>query len=95
MLTGGGAAVDEILLERLQLKVGDRMPLGRREAVIGGIIEAEPDKISDRLTFGPRVLVSVPTLEATGLAEPGSLVRWRYALKLAGASDDGSADRLP
>ena len=77
-----------ILLERLGLKIGDRMQLGNGTVEIRAIVEAEPDKISDRLTFGPRVFVSLATLEQTGLAGPGSLVRWRYALKLAG-SDRG------
>ncbi len=81
-LAGDGAAVEEILLERLQLKLGDRMVLGRREVEIRAIVDSEPDKITDRLTFGPRVFTSLATLEATGLAEPGSLVRWRYAMKL-------------
>ena len=85
-LAGNGAIVDPILLERLQLKIGDRMQLGKSEVEIRATIAAEPDKISDRLTFGPRVLVSTETLLATGLVEPGSLVRWRYALKL----DDGA-----
>ncbi len=80
-----GATVDAILLERLGLKIGDSMQLGNGTVEIRGIVEAEPDKISDRLTFGPRVFVSLATLEHTGLATPGSLVRWRYALKLAGS----------
>ena len=55
-------------------------------------IEAEPDKITDRLTVGPRVFVSLDTLRSTGLIDPGSLVSWRYALKLgegAGETDRG------
>ena len=49
---------------------------------IRAIIEAEPDKITERLTAGPRVLVSLETLQRSGLIDPGSLVGWRYALKL-------------
>ena len=89
-LPGNGAAVDEILLERLQLKLGDRMMLGNSTVQIRAVIDAEPDKITDRLTFGPRVFINLETLAATGLVEPGSLVRWRYALKLTGvATNDG------
>ena len=87
-LADNGAAVDEILLERLQLKLGDRVTLGTREVVIRAIVDTEPDKITDRLTFGPRVFVALPTLDGTGLAEPGSLVRWRYALKLNATNDN-------
>ena len=87
LFKGPGAIVDPILLERLGVKVGDRLQLGRSEIEIRGLIESEPDKISDRFTMGPRVLVSHETLEASGLADPGGLVRWRYAIKLDGGSD--------
>jgi putative ABC transport system permease protein len=86
LLANSGAAVDPILLERLSLKVGDRIALGTGTFTIRGVIEAEPDRISERLTVGPRVLVSVAALEASGLADPGSLVQWRYAVKLAPAA---------
>jgi putative ABC transport system permease protein len=87
-----GAAVDPILLERLSLKVGDRLAIGRIEVPIRAIIQAEPDKVMERFNVGPRVLVSLETLRRAGLIEPGSLVTWRYALKLAdnaGGSDAG------
>ncbi|HWE16281.1 MAG TPA: FtsX-like permease family protein [Hyphomicrobiaceae bacterium] len=87
-----GAAVDQILLERLALKVGDRLSIGRIEVPIRATIESEPDKVLERFNVGPRVLVSLDTLRSSGLIEPGSLVTWRYALKLAGnagASDAG------
>ncbi len=87
-----GAAIDPILLERLGLKVGDRVSLGKIEVPIRATIAAEPDKLTERLTVGPRVLVSLETMQATGLIDPGSLVSWRYALKLggtAGQSDNG------
>jgi putative ABC transport system permease protein len=87
-----GAAVDAILLERLGLKVGDRLSVGTIEVPVSATIEVEPDKLTERLTVGPRVLVSLDTLRRSGLVEPGSLVRWRYALKLrdgAGRADAG------
>jgi len=80
------AAVDPILLESLGLKVGDLLSLGRIALPIGAAIVAEPDRISERLTIGPRVLVSIDTMRSTGLIDPGSLVSWRYGVKLAGAT---------
>ena len=79
---GAGAAVDPILLERLQVKIGDKIKVGETEVVIGAAIVSEPDAIVDRLTYGPRLLVSLDTLTKTGLVQPGALIRWRYALKL-------------
>ncbi len=81
-----GAAVDAILLERLKLRIGDPLSLGSITVPITGVIEQEPDTISDRLTFGPRIFVSLATLDRTGLVQPGSLIRWRYALVLPDAA---------
>jgi putative ABC transport system permease protein len=83
-----GAAVDPILLERLGVKLGDRLAIGHIEVPIRATISAEPDRISERLSVGPRVLISLETLRRSGLVDPGSLVSWRYALKLA---SDGTA----
>ncbi|MEO8421808.1 MAG: FtsX-like permease family protein [Hyphomicrobium sp.] len=84
-----GAVVDPALLERLKLKVGDQIGLGSAQVKVSGVLKSEPDGITDRLTYGPRVLVSHATLENSGLIKPGTLVRWRYAVKtgVADASD--------
>ncbi|MDX2156614.1 MAG: FtsX-like permease family protein [Hyphomicrobiaceae bacterium] len=91
-LAGLGAIVEPILLERLGLKVGDRLQLGRSQIEIRALLAGEPDKIADRFTVGPRVLVSLATLAASGLAEPGGLVRWRYAMDLPPAPGNEALD---
>lgn len=85
-----GAAVDPILLERLGLKIGDKFRLGDIEVRAAAAIVSEPDSLSDRLTFGPRIFVTIDALEKTGLVKPGSLVRWRYALKIGTPSAEGA-----
>ncbi|MEO1207305.1 MAG: FtsX-like permease family protein [Pseudomonadota bacterium] len=82
------AAVDPILLERLGIKVGDQFTVGATQLTATALIEKEPDALGDRLTFGPRVLVKIPTFDATGLLKPGALVRWRYALAIPDAIDN-------
>lgn len=82
VLRDNGAAVEPILLERLGLKVGDKITVGQAQLEIRAFIEKEPEGLVDRLTYGPRVLVSIATLQNTGLIQPGALVRWRYALAL-------------
>lgn len=77
-----GAVVDKALLERLKLKTGEEIELGAAKVKIAGALKSEPDGITDRLTYGPRVLISEATLEKTALLKPGTLVRWRYAVKL-------------
>jgi len=78
-----GAVADPVLLSQLGLSIGDRMRIGESEATIMATLKTEPDAVADRLTYGPRVFVSQATLDKTGLVQPGTLVRWRYALKLA------------
>jgi len=84
-----GAAVDPTLLTRLDLKTGDRISIGNATIELRAALTGEPDKLGGGIGFGPRVLMSEPALRATGLVQPGSLVRWQYRLRLpeAGASD--------
>src|SRR5690349_23257809 len=84
-----GAAADPTLLARLDLKVGDIVTIGDARFQIRSAIDAEPDKLGVGVGFGPRFMVSEEALHATGLVQPGSLVRWNYRLKLPdNASDD-------
>ena len=82
-----GAAVDETLLARLDLKPGARLTIGTATFEIAAVIANEPDKLADGIAFGPRVIVSDEALRATGLLVPGSLVRWHYRLALTDPSD--------
>ncbi len=77
-----GIAVEPVLLERLSLKAGDSLKLGNAEVKIAGIVKSEPDGISDRMTYGPRIFAPQSLIDKTGLVKPGTLIRWRYALKL-------------
>ncbi|MGO4388296.1 ABC transporter permease [Microvirga sp. 2YAF29] len=77
-----GAAVDPALLARLDLKVGDRVTVGGAPVELRAQLISEPDKIADGIGFGPRLIVSQEALQATGLVQPGSLVRWTYRLTL-------------
>ncbi|HJW79023.1 MAG TPA: FtsX-like permease family protein, partial [Beijerinckiaceae bacterium] len=55
---------------------------------------SEPDKIASGVGFGPRFLVSQAGLRATGLLQPGSLVRWTYRLERPAASSDADLERV-
>jgi putative ABC transport system permease protein len=84
-----GAGVDSTLLARLDLKLGDDVAIGGATFQIRSVVEAEPDKLAGGIGLGPRFLVSEAGLRATGLLQPGSLVRWNYRVKLpANANDD-------
>ncbi len=90
-----GAAVDSTLLARLDLKLGDRIGIGNASFQIRSVVVAEPDKLAGNVGLGPRVLVSEASLRATGLLQPGSLVRWMYRVTLPNnAADDRAATQL-
>jgi putative ABC transport system permease protein len=77
-----GAAADPALLARLDLTVGERVTVGGATVELRASLVSEPDKIASGIGFGPRLLVSQDALRATGLVQPGSLVRWTYRLTL-------------
>ncbi len=77
-----GILVVPELLDRLGAEVGDSVRLGSETLQIRGIIRSEPDRLSSGIGFGPRVLVSLDALRATGLVRAGSLIEWIYRIRL-------------
>jgi putative ABC transport system permease protein len=77
-----GAAADPALLARLDLKPGARIALGSATIEIRAVLTSEPDKLAGGIGFGPRLLISEAALRATGLLQPGSVVRWHHRLRL-------------
>ena len=82
-----GAAGDPTLLARLNVKPGARLTIGNATIEIRAALSNEPDKLAGGIGFGPRLLVSEAALRATGLLQPGSLVRWHYRLRLPQGTD--------
>ena len=76
-----GAAADPLLMGRLGINPGDRIKLGSIEVQIRALIKLEPDRLSDGVVLGPRLLLTEETLRATGIVQPGSLIIWRYRVK--------------
>jgi putative ABC transport system permease protein len=79
-----GAAAEEALLARLGLKVGDTFRLGEAKFILNAVAASEPDRLAVGVGFGPRLLISQAALEATGLVQPGSLVRWTTRVVMGG-----------
>jgi len=86
-----GAAVEPTLLARLNLERGARITVGGATIELRAVLKNEPDKLAGGIGFGPRLLISEAALRATGLVQPGSLVRWHYRLRLPGADADDRA----
>ena len=77
-----GAAADPALLTRLDLKLGDRITIGKATIELRSVLKNEPDRLSGGIGLGPRLLLTEEALRATALLQPGSLVRWQYRLRL-------------
>ncbi|HEX8146571.1 MAG TPA: FtsX-like permease family protein [Pyrinomonadaceae bacterium] len=82
LVENGGAVVAPLLLERLDLKVGDRVRIGEREFEIRGVSKQEPGS-SGGFRLGPRVFVARADLEAAGLTGFGSRARRKILFKTA------------
>ncbi|MFC3692766.1 ABC transporter permease [Chenggangzhangella methanolivorans] len=88
-----GAAVDPAVLTRFGLKIGDRLTVGTSEFDIRATLTREPDKLSEGIGFGPRMIVSDEALKRSGLVQPGSLVRYSYRVALPPSADADAATR--
>jgi putative ABC transport system permease protein len=77
-----GVVADPALLTRLDLSPGARLTIGSATIELSAALKSEPDKLASGIGFGPRLIMSEAALRATGLLQPGSLVRWHYQLKL-------------
>lgn len=82
-----GAAVDPLLAERLNVRLGDTLTFGSIKADIRAFIDREPDKANQGFQLGPSVLIRREALEQTGLITLGSLVNYYYKIRVAPGTD--------
>lgn len=82
-----GAAVDETLLVRLGIELGDEIQVNRLNIPVRAVIKFEPDRAAEGFAIGPRVMIALPALQETGLIQLGSLVRYHYRVDYADGVD--------
>jgi len=83
-----GAAAEQTLMDRLHVRRGDLVKLGNATFRMMAVIDKEPDRVSTGFELGPRLLVSLKGLPATGLVTTESLVNYTYRVALNAASGD-------
>lgn len=66
-----GAVVERVLMDRLGLRLGDRILVGQLPVVVRGVLVQEPDRLSRGFALGPRVLVRRQAVEQGGFLQPG------------------------
>ncbi|CAD5108758.1 ABC transporter permease [Zestomonas carbonaria] len=80
--TGGGPRPGEAwaearLFAALDLKPGDSIDVGNKSLRLTRVLTYEPDRGGDFYSLNPHVLMHFDDLEATGIVQPGSRVRYR------------------
>ena len=88
-----GAVADPTFIASIGLRPGEQLTIGNANFEVRATLVSEPDKLAGGIGFGPRFLVSENALRATGLLQPGSLVRWHYRVRLP-ANDASDAAAL-
>ena len=91
---GAEIAIAPALADRLGVRVGDRLRVGRASLRVVGLIAEEPDRLGAGFALGPPVLVDMAGLDLTQAIQPGSLYESRYRFVLpspVGAKAAGAA----
>ncbi|MGK0498992.1 MAG: putative ABC transport system permease protein [Oceanicoccus sp.] len=74
----GEVWLDPRLLPLMNLAIGDRLFVGETQLLISRVIVSEPDRGGNAFGFGPRVLMNIADIPATGIIQPASRVNYRY-----------------
>lgn len=94
-LAPGEVVMERIVADRLGVAPGATIRLGEARFTLRGVIVTEPDKVASPALFGPRAMIALADLPATGLIQPGSLANWEVRMALPeGTSRRAFADEL-
>ncbi|MEM8726373.1 MAG: FtsX-like permease family protein, partial [Pseudomonadota bacterium] len=86
--SGSDAWLAQGAMDRLDIKVGDTFTVGTVTLTAAGIIENEPDRLSEGFQLGPTVLVAKDIPTSAGLIQPGSLYQSKYRVAFENTSQD-------
>ena len=82
LLRGRGALVRPELLAQFNLAIGDAIVIGQAPFEVRGVIASEPGRRIGAFSLGPRVLIDLADLPATGLLAFGSRVNYQLYLRV-------------
>lgn len=93
---GNDAYLAQGALDRLDIQLGDTFRLGTTTMRAAGVIQSEPDRLSEGFQLGPTVLVAKQVPLDAGLLQPGSLYqsKYRVAFEDAGRNPEGVEEEL-
>lgn len=76
----GEAWLDPRLFALLEVALGDTVFVGDKALTVSGTVRGEPDATRSVFGLGPRLLINVADIAATGVVQPGSRVNFRLLL---------------
>ena len=82
-----GVVMDPLLIDQLELTIGDSVRIGTQPFVLMAALTYEPDSGAAGFALGPRSIVALPALENAGLLAPGTLYSTKYRLTLPPGTD--------
>lgn len=82
VLTRGSIVVEQSLLDRLHLKLGDSLRVGSARLAIRDVVLQEPDRPINFFALGPRVFISAADLPSLDLVGKGSRVDYTILIKV-------------
>ena len=83
VLTPGNVVVEQTLLERLGLRLGDAVRVGEATLTVRDVLLQEPDRPVNFFALGPRMFLSAADLDSLGLIGKGSRVNHVTLVKVA------------
>ena len=82
VLRPGSIIVEQALLDRLGIRVGDALHIGNATLTIKDVLKQEPDRPVNFFALGPRIFVSSQDLASLGLIGKGSRVEYVTLVKV-------------
>ncbi len=88
----GQAWIAEGAAERLGIGPGDRFKVGSVELTVGGVIDDEPDRLSEGFQLGQTVIVPLSVPAQAGLTAPGAMYQSKTRVAFSGNPDPASVE---
>lgn len=79
--SSGSALVDDALMFEYELEIGDIIKLGEKEFPIAGRLMNSVGSVSLGSSFAPTIYIDQENVSATGLAQAGSIIEYKYYIK--------------
>ena len=76
-----GVAIDPLLAEQLEIKMGDTVYIGTLEMQVRALVLKQADRRLNANWRGTPVLLSSQALQASGLLQPGSRIDYAYRVR--------------